>query len=209
MVTFIDLNTTNEDKETVNAVKTAFEYVFRYTKKVNVHVIFNFKSPINIVGNYKYVIFIDIPFEKGNYFRTQDTHTYLNSLAIAVRSYEDNSILKFDGEYIYNSNGCWDYRKAIEDERKALRDFVYNNRIKYGVEKVNDNMFEDVKHFDIAVFHAVKSSSCKKNGATGNLIFNTSISVYNIVCQAIKQTCSSDMKGANCGTVANIRGLFL
>ena len=86
MVTFIDLNTTNEDKETVNAVKTAFEYVFRYTKKVNVHVIFNFKSPINIVGNYKYVIFIDIPFEKGNYFRTQDTHTYLNSLAIAVRS---------------------------------------------------------------------------------------------------------------------------
>lgn len=34
MVTFIDLNTTNEDKETVNAVKTAFEYVFRYTKKV-------------------------------------------------------------------------------------------------------------------------------------------------------------------------------
>lgn len=30
MVTFIDLNTTNEDKKTVNAVKTAFEYVFRY-----------------------------------------------------------------------------------------------------------------------------------------------------------------------------------
>lgn len=198
MVTFIDLNTTNEDKETVNAVKTAFEYVFRYTKKVNVHVIFNFKSPINIVGNYKYVIFIDIPFEKGNYFRTQDTHTYLNSLAIAVRSYEDNSILKFDENNIYNSNGCWDYRKAIEDERKALRDFVYNNRINNGVEKVNDNMFEYVKHFDIAVFHAVKSSSCNKNGATGNLIFNTSISVYNIVCQAIKQTCSSDMKGANC-----------
>ena len=55
MVTFIDLNTTNEDKETVNAVKTAFEYVFRYTKKVNVHVIFNFKSPINIVGNCKRV----------------------------------------------------------------------------------------------------------------------------------------------------------
>lgn len=136
MVTFIDLNTTNEDKETVNAVKTAFEYVFRYTKKVNVHVIFNFKSPINIVGNYKYVIFIDIPFEKGNYFRTQDTHTYLNSLAIAVRSYEDNSILKFDENNIYNSNGCWDYRKAIEDERKALRDFVYNNRIKDGVEKL-------------------------------------------------------------------------
>ena len=53
MVTFIDLNTTNEDRETVNAVKKAFDYVFRYTNKVNVHVIFNFKSPINIVGNYK------------------------------------------------------------------------------------------------------------------------------------------------------------
>lgn len=93
MVTFIDLNTTNEDRETVNAVKKAFDYVFRYTNKVNVHVIFNFKSPINIVGNYKYVIFIDIPNEKGNFFRTQDTHTYLHNLAIAVRSYEDNSIL--------------------------------------------------------------------------------------------------------------------
>lgn len=106
MVTFIDLNTTNEDRETVNAVKKAFDYVFRYTNKVNVHVIFNFKSPINIVGNYKYVIFIDIPNEKGNFFRTQDTHTYLHNLAIAVRSYEDNSILDFDEEYIYNSNGC-------------------------------------------------------------------------------------------------------
>ena len=68
MVTFIDLNTTNEDKKTVNAVKTAFEYVFRYTKKVNVHVIFDFMSPINIVGNYKYVIFIDIPFKKVTIF---------------------------------------------------------------------------------------------------------------------------------------------
>lgn len=36
MVTFIDLNTTNEDRETVNAVKKAFDYVFRYTNKVNV-----------------------------------------------------------------------------------------------------------------------------------------------------------------------------
>ena len=34
MVTFIDLNTTNEDRETVNAVKKAFDYVFRYTNKV-------------------------------------------------------------------------------------------------------------------------------------------------------------------------------
>ena len=50
MVTFIDLNTTNKDRETVNAVKKAFDYVFRYTNKVNVHVIFNFKSPINIVA---------------------------------------------------------------------------------------------------------------------------------------------------------------
>lgn len=55
MVTFIDLNTTNEDRENVNAVKKAFDYVFRYTNKVNVHVIFNFKSPINIVGNYTIV----------------------------------------------------------------------------------------------------------------------------------------------------------
>lgn len=31
MVTFIDLNTTNKDRETVNAVKKAFDYVFRYT----------------------------------------------------------------------------------------------------------------------------------------------------------------------------------
>ena len=38
MVTFIDLNTTNEDRENVNAVKKAFDYVFRYTNKVNVHV---------------------------------------------------------------------------------------------------------------------------------------------------------------------------
>lgn len=27
MVTFIDLNTTNEDRETVNAVKKAFDYL--------------------------------------------------------------------------------------------------------------------------------------------------------------------------------------
>lgn len=198
MVTFIDLNTTNEDRETVNAVKKAFDYVFRYTNKVNVHVIFNFKSPINIVGNYKYVIFIDIPNEKGNFFRTQDTHTYLHNLAIAVRSYEDNSILDFDGEYIYNSNGFWDYRKAIAEEKKALRDFVYNNSVKNGENQSETSFFKDVKHFDIAIFHAIKSSSCSKKGSIGNLIFNISVSVYNIVCQAIKETWGNDMKDTNC-----------
>lgn len=197
-VTFIDLNTTNEDRETVNAVKKAFDYVFRYTNKVNVHVIFNFKSPINIVGNYKYVIFIDIPNEKGNFFRTQDTHTYLHNLAIAVRSYEDNSILDFDEEYIYNSNGFWDYRKAIAEEKKALRDFVYNNSDKNGENQSETSFFKDVKHFDIAIFHAIKSSSCSKKGSIGNLIFNISVSVYNIVCQAIKETWGNDMKDTNC-----------
>ncbi len=50
MVTFIDLNMTNEDKKQVYAEKGAFDYVFQYTKKVNEHIISNFKTPINIVA---------------------------------------------------------------------------------------------------------------------------------------------------------------
>lgn len=106
--------------------------------------------------------------------------------------------MDFDGEYIYNSNGCWDYRKAIDEEKKALRDFVYNNSVKEGENEGENCLFKDVKHFDIAVFHSVKSSSCNKKEIIGNLFFNTSVSVYNIVCQAIKETCGNDMKGANC-----------
>ena len=79
--------------------------------------------------------------KRATFFRTQDTHTYLHNLAIAVRSYEDNSILDFDGEYIYNSNGFWDYRKAIAEEKKALRDFVYNNSVKNGENQSETSFF--------------------------------------------------------------------
>ena len=156
MLNYIPINCTNDEASESQKLKASLEDVFKFTQKVNVHVIFNFKSPVDAIGSYKYVIFFDVPYKKGNYFRSRN-NVYLNSLVIAVRSYEDNSVVSIDSTSIRNEKGDWSYSESISHEKKAISKFVHEN-------------IQDIKHFDIAVFHHFSSSHCQTKIRIGDVI---------------------------------------
>lgn len=187
MVNYIPVNCTNDDLQRSNKLKTSFENLFAYTKEVNIHVIFNLKSPIDSLGEYSYVIFIDIPYRQGNYYyvKEQDNRIYLNSLAIAIKDYEDNSVIDVkDGEVI-NKDGTWDYQAVIEEEKAGLIRFVHN-------------YLSDVKHFNIAIFHRLTSTQCNSGIKRGNLSINDKMNVWEVVNSAIKETVGNNGKSCEC-----------
>lgn len=184
MLNYITINCTNDDALESQRLEASLKEVFKYTQKVNAHVIFNFKSPVDAIGLYKYVIFIDIPYEKGNYFRSRNK-VYLNSLVVAVRSYEDNSVVSLDSNSIRNEKGSWSYAESISYEKRVLRKFVHEN-------------IQGIKHFDVAVFHQFSSTQCPTKGGIGNIIYNSDILWYDVISQAVEETSSNDGKKTNC-----------
>lgn len=184
MLNYIPINCSNENADESQKLEACLKEAFRYTQKVNVHVIFDFKSPVDAIGVYKYVFFIDIPYAKGNYFRSRNK-VYLNSLVLAIRSYEDNSVISVDSNYLRNENGIWNYAESIAHEKKSLTNFVHDN-------------IDDVKHFDIAIFHQFTSSRCPSRGRIGNLICNSEIMWYDVISHAVDETASNDKRKTSC-----------
>ena len=126
MVNFSPINCPNERREYNQKFKELLNEIFRYTRKVNAHVIYNFLSPTNKLGEFDFILFIDIPYERGNYYRTTNK-VYLNTLAIAVRKFDEAEIIDADNEYFYTEEGSWEYLSEIESDRQALRGYVYDN----------------------------------------------------------------------------------
>lgn len=179
MVNYIPINCTNELVETSNMMKKTLEWIFQNTQYVNVHVIFNFKSPIDVLGTYQYVMFIDVPTnEAGNNVCYTSGGVQLKSLAIAIRSYEDDSVVDFDDTNLYTSEGQWNYRESLAEERNKLRNFVREN--------INDVMF-----FNIAVFHRFKSASCQKKSRNEYMLFNTKGKLLEMISFAVENNLNS------------------
>lgn len=184
MVSFSPINCPNEKRDFNQRLEKLLIDNFRFTKKVNAHVIYNFVSPTNKLGEYNYVLFIDIPYEKGNYYRVLNK-TYLNTLAIAVRKFEEPEIIDVDDTCFYTEEGSWEYRAEIESDRQSLRSFVYDN-------------IPNVKHFDIAVFYLVNAPNCTKTYQNNNLYFNRDIDIGKVIFDAIILTQNRDGVAANC-----------
>lgn len=185
MVNYIPINCSDENRESSDKLKAAFEGLFKYTNKVNVHVVFDFTSPIDCLGKYKYLVFIDIPYEQGNYYRSLSSGIYLNSLAFALKDYEDNSVVNITDSELVNKDGTWDYRQAIEDERAGL--------VRFALEHI-----PNLKFFNIAVLHRLKSSGYGVSSLKGNLACNYQMRIWEIVDFALRQTANNNGKGCDC-----------
>ena len=112
MVNFSQINCPNERRNYNQEFENLLNDNFRYTRKVNAHVLYNFLSPTNRLGEYDFILFVDIPYEKGNYYRVLNK-IYLNTLAIAVRRFEEPEIIDADDECFYTEAGSWEYREEI------------------------------------------------------------------------------------------------
>lgn len=184
MVNFSPINCSNERREYNQKFEKLLNDNFRFTKNVNAHVLYNFVSPTNRLGEYDYILFIDIPYERGNYYRVLNK-IYLNTLAIAVRRFEEQEVIDADNECFYTEDGSWEYRLEIESDRQALRSYVYDN-------------IPNVKHFDAAMVYVVDAPNCPKQFENNYLCFNKEINLGKIIFDAIVLTQNKDGVAANC-----------
>ena len=139
MVNFSPINCSNNRAEDNQKYEKLLNEVFKYTSNVNAHVLYNFKAPTNQLGEYDHILFVDIPYARGNYYRTPNK-VYLNTLAIAVRTFEEPEVIDVDESCFYTEDGSWEYVAEMESDRQALRSFVYEN-------------IPNVKHFDVAMIY--------------------------------------------------------
>lgn len=184
MVNFSHINCPNERRECIQKFERLLSDIFRYTKKVNAHVLYNFISPTNRLGEYDFILFIDIPYEKGNYYRVLNK-IYLNTLAIAVRRFDEPEVIDADDECFYTVDGSWEYRAEIESDRQALRSYVYDN-------------IPNVKHFDISMVYLVNAPNSPKQFQNDYLYFNKDINLGKIISDAIIHTQNKNGVAANC-----------
>lgn len=184
MVNYSPINCPNERREFNQEFEKLLNDNFRYTRKVNAHVLYNFMSPTNRLGEYDYILFVDIPYEKGNYYRVLNK-IYLNTLAIAVRRFEEPEVIDADNECFYTADGSWEYRAEIESDRQALRSYVYDN-------------IPNVKHFDIAMVYLVNAPNSSKKFQNYCLYFNEEVNLGKMIFDAIILTQNKDSIAVNC-----------
>ncbi len=148
------------------------DHVFRNSFcRANAHVIYNFKSPTMYNGEYDFLLFIDVPYGgRDNYWRFNGC--FVNSLAIAVRRLEMPEVIDVDNNNLYTEKGLLNFRKEIESDRMALRNYVHE-RIK------------NVKRFDIAVIYAIKAPNCNKKFQYDNIVLNKGISLTSAIAYAV------------------------
>ena len=184
MVNYSPINCSNERRDFNQKFERLLNDNFRYTKNVNAHILYNFVSPTNRLGEYDFILFVDIPNQKGNYYRVLNK-IYLDTLAIAVRRFEEPEIIDVDNECFYTVDGSWEYKAEIESDRQVLRSYVYDN-------------IPNVKHFDVAVIYIVNAPNCSKQIQNNCLYFNKEINLGKIIFDGIILTQNKDGIAANC-----------
>ena len=183
MVNYIPLNCSANRKEYSDKIQNVLGNLFHYTKDVNAHVLFDFIAPTSSLGFFDCIMFIDIPYAKGNYYRNQDK-VYLNSLAVGIRRFKEPEVIDVDDKCLYTEDGSWEYGLEMESDRATLRDYVYRN-------------IPSVKHFDISIVYSIEAPNCNKKYTGDFIVVNELMHLNTIINNAINQTKSEKAQGTS------------
>lgn len=186
MVNLVVINGKNTSAPDEKKIKGVLESVFRYTDEVNAHVFVDFKSPIDTLGVYNYLFFIEIPYRQGNYFRTQSKN-YLNNIVFAIRKITDTSIIDVKDGVAYTAIGELDYKDQVSEECIAFKQYIRNS-------------FPDVQHFDFALFYTLDAPNCPVKNSWGNFMCNVPANLYKIISKTVDDL-KGEKNGTNCVTL--------
>lgn len=190
MVNYIPLNCSAIRKDFSASMHNALENVFKYTQKVNAHVLFDFVAPTSTLGMFDSILFIHIPYQTGNYYRNRNK-IYLNSLAIGIRKFDEPEVIDVDYNGLHTEDGSWDYKAEIESDRRSLRNYVYSN-------------MPDIKHFDISIFYYITAQNYPKTFSDDNIFVNSTMFIKSIIDIALdqmkddKRQCVDNITYRNC-----------
>lgn len=184
MVNYVSLNCPSENEGLDKTIRLSIENCFKFTKEVNVHVLYNFKAPINNFGRYGLFLFIDIPYRSGNYYRNKEK-VYLNSLAIAISVVRNNEIVRVDDEHFYTNDACWSYIDQMSEDISSLRNFVCGN-------------LPEVKYFNFTEFCIVSAPNCPQTAHLDSADVNIGQQMYYIVNNALNRLHVLGKPAVNC-----------
>lgn len=186
MINIYDINTNDTNKEFIKQLRDSFKKSFNKVKEGEVYIISNFPSTTDSLGGVDYLIFINIPYAKGNYYsyKEDDNWYYLNSLVIGIKKINDESITDIDERYFYKNNKEeeFDYIEDLNNEAYKFNSFAYNN----------------IKTYINCVFiNWVKTKSCNKTLVNDYLVLNKGLAIKEILKSACRRTRKKGKKGSN------------
>lgn len=186
MINIYDINTNDTNKEFIKQFKDSFKKSFNKVKEGEVYIISNFPSTTDNLGGVDYLIFINIPYAKGNYYSYNDDGNwyYLNSLVIGIKKINDESITDIDERYFYKNNKEeeFDYIEDLNNEAYKFNSFAYNN----------------IKTYINGVFiNWVKTKSCNKTLVNDYLVLNEELSIEKILKSACRRIRKKGKKGSD------------
>lgn len=172
-----DINTKNNNRPFIENMKKEFDKLFHSVSDLDLCVISDFPSVTDSLKTIDYMIFIDIPQRKGNYYRCCDEEgkwIYLYNLVIAIEKLEDTCVTKVENDHLYNNDeGAFDYKGYLEKMESEFNEFA-KNAIKE-------------KYFNCSYVKWIKSSS--KPLQNESIICNKGLNVKELIGWVCKKQC--------------------
>lgn len=184
-----DINTRNEQKDTINIIKDCFRNYFPKSLEGEVCIVSNLPAITNNLGYIEYFICIHIPYikDKRNYHRVEvapGRYVFLNNLVIAVRTNILDNLYSISDDELHTAEGSLNYVKNIENETSDLRKAILK--------------FTEIK-MTCASFTWVKARFFASSFEDDYIIVNKYIDVKKLIASSCRRTRIGNKVGSNLG----------
>lgn len=185
-ITIFDVNTKKERRQGVENLKKGFLDLFNRVQEAEICIVCDFPAIGSSYGKTDYLIFINIPYYKGNFYsyKNKDGNwIYLNSLVIGIKKIEDDSIEKINDDSFISNQAEFNYKEALDEERYDFNQFAKDTI---------ESQFNDC-----AFIYVVKSENCKSCSRNDYIFMSDKIYLSQIIEAASERTRLPNKKGVN------------
>ena len=185
-ITIFDVNTNKDRRQEVETLKQGFSTLFNRVQEAEICIVCDFPAIGSSYGKTDYLIFINIPYYKGNFYSYKNKEgnwIYLNSLVIGIKVIEDDSIEIINNDSFFSSQAEFNFKENIEEESFEFVQFA---------KKTLDSKFNDC-----AFLYIVKSNNNKAFNINDYVFLSNKIYLNQIVEAACERTRFPTNKGVN------------
>lgn len=185
-INVFDVNTKIERRQEVETLKQGFSTLLNRVQEAEICIVCDFPAIGSSYGKTDYLIFINIPYYKGNYYSYKNKEgnwIYLNSLVIGIKVIEDDSIEIISSDSFFSSQAEFDYKENLEEESYEF--------VKFAKEAI-DSQFNDC-----AFMYIVKSDNNRAYNSNDYVFLSDHINLYQIIKAACERTRLTDRQGVN------------
>lgn len=176
------INVPNNLKNYLAIVERELKQIFgRVSDKGEVIIICDFPPVTDSFDKTSLLFLINIPYERGSYYRCTDSGLYLNSLAFGINFVRDNTITDVDEEYYYTEQGAFPYKDKLKEQSEMYS--MWGHEASTG-------------YFKCAIFDWVSAPGSDKKCQTDYVVFNQNIIWYELINSACRRVHDDERLGA-------------